>query len=203
MVQSEVGFGLVNVTDITQIIYKHWSSEAWTTPPTRDVVGGMDGGGDHGIEVQTLENLGVREWSDNHHDGFKLHKYRQWFSYDIKGMPGLNRSDGTYTEQLHKCPKIRATSAFRLGQSWLNCEVERPHKRARSHRVCCVCQKGEIEDELHLLFCEAYSHIRNDYRDTFMSNEYGQLRNLYEAGVRNTDLDKAMRTFMNTSRNGS
>ena len=90
-----------------------------------------------------------------------------------------------------------------MGQSWLNCEVERPHKRARSHRVCCVCQKGEIEDELHLLFCEAYSHIRNDYRDTFMSNEYGQLRNLYEAGVRNTDLDKAIRTFMNTSRNGS
>jgi hypothetical protein len=66
-VQSEVGFGLVIVTDIiTQAIYKHWSYEAWTTPPTRDVVGGMDAGGDQDIEIQSLENLGVYEWSDNH-----------------------------------------------------------------------------------------------------------------------------------------
>lgn len=199
-IHSEVGFEPINVMDVVRNTYKHWSSKVWTIPGLTRNVGGADAGGaDDGARVQCLENLAVREWPDTEHDGFKLHKYKQWFRYENKDMPRLNVGDGMCTEQLHKCSKIRVVSAFRLGQSWLNCEQ---HKRVRSHRTCCVCHKGEIEDELHLLFCEAYSHIRNDYRDTFMSTEYGHLKALYEAGERNNALDKAMRMFMNTSRSG-
>jgi hypothetical protein len=204
-IEREIGFAHIHVADLINDIYEQWYSKAWTghLPSSLGsvVVGGIDDR-PQSPEIQALDNVSVREWPDVHHDGFKVHKYRKWFSYIDRGIPQIKRCDGRFTEQLHTCVKIRTTSAFRLGQSWLNCEVERSHKCFRSHRVCRVCYKGEIEDELHLLFCEAYSHIRDSYNDIFMSPEYYALKELYEAGVRNHEMDKAMRMFMNASESG-
>lgn len=141
----------------------------------------------------------VRMWSDEHHVGFKLRKYKAWFGNGKTEMQVLSRKDGHFTEHLHSCQKIRMVSAFRLGKSWLNCETMRKSENARSKRLCTLCDRMEIEDELHILFCTTYACIRERFSDIFNSDAYIVLKTLYEAGVVDFRLDHAMKTFMNSS----
>ena len=141
-------------------------------------------------------DVSVREFPPRQREGFKTFKYKSWFGNMDIGPPEFCRNNGCFIDQVHKCVKMRTLAAFRLGQSWLHCEVQRPTHPIRSTRICEICQKGEIEDELHVCFCEAYGPIRDSF-DIFSSREYQSLKTLYESGVKDAVLDRAMNVFMN------
>ncbi|PJE78139.1 hypothetical protein CI610_02931 [invertebrate metagenome] len=55
-------------------------------------------------------------------------------------------------------------SQFRMQGHSLNIESGRYNKIPRSQRICTVCDKNDVEDEVHfVLLCPAYSELRKTY----------------------------------------
>ena len=145
----------------------------------------------------------IREWRDGDRSRFKHHKYKQWFACGKNGsIPRIGWHDGTFSEQLHNCSMIRSVAAFRLGYSWLGVETLRSEIPQRSLRVCRLCSKNEIEDEVHFLNCEAYNNIRERFPLVFTGASYTSLRTCWEHGSCDVRMDTAMKNLMSTSVDG-
>jgi len=72
---------------------------------------------------------------------------------------------------------------------WLNVEMGRFNGIPRSKRLCSCCDRSEVEDEMHLLICPMYDHIRNNLDVSFK-----QLLCLQPHG---RELDMLMYSYMN------
>lgn len=142
----------------------------------------------------------VRRCPDSVRDGFKRFKYWQWM------LAGGGQGEGEEfppTFCLHNQHEIRTLAQFRCGVHWLACERQRRVGRsnvARSQRFCVCCPKKEVEDELHVLMCPAYSHLKPTFPAVFWSDEYATLAFAYEQGL--DTVDDCMRVFMSVRRDG-
>ena len=82
-------------------------------------------------------------------------------------------SDRDFTCMTFKANHVRAIAQFRLGVHWLRVEKGRSENLSRSKRWCQQCMKdGCVEDEVHLMVCPAYDHIRESYPALFQSAAY-------------------------------
>ena len=96
----------------------------------------------------------VGDLSDSERIGFKLFKYKKWCM------------DTTSFVSFVNVPKrIHVLAQFRLCSHRLNCETT--HARTRSQRVCTCCTANVCENEMHMLECAAYQHLRVQFADLF------------------------------------
>jgi hypothetical protein len=134
----------------------------------------------------------VRGCPDRVSEGFKTFKYRQWFFSGYDDAPILSH--------ILDVRDIRVLARFRCGMHWLATEKYRKTAdgtaKPRSQRVCPCCTSQEREDEVHILFCEAYALLRNEFPYVFAASSlYAALEHSYR---RNNalNLDQHMRGFM-------
>ena len=136
----------------------------------------------------------VRNCPDHIRGGFKQFKYTKWYAPSKDGG-----DDDPVIFHIGDVYNIRILSRFRCGMHWLATEKDRA-EGGRSCRRCHCCTSGEREDEMHLLFCDAYESIRTDLPRVFMSEDYVNLRSSY---IQNDSMiDALMNVFMN-NRNGA
>ena len=128
----------------------------------------------------------VRACPDDSRDGFKAFKYYSWFQQQSGCVPCLHA--------LPEVGNIRVVAQFRCSSHHLDCEAGR-HRGVRSDRSCRFCSSGEVEDELHILFCDAWKDARVSFSPVFESVSYLGLLEAVESGG---DIDSCMWTFMNT-----
>jgi hypothetical protein len=126
----------------------------------------------------------VRACPDEVRKGFKVFKYRMWFKSD---------NDVHMLSHLPEAGNIRTLAKFRCGAHTLLCETGRD-LGGRSGRVCRFCDKNVIEDELHVLFCNAWQRYRDMFPVFFNGSAY-QL--LVEAVENEVDVDLFFRLAVN------
>jgi len=97
----------------------------------------------------------------------------------------------TFWFNLNRYEQISDIARFRMGSHWLNVEMGRFNGIPRSKRLCSCCDRSEVEDEMHLLICPMYDHIRNNLDVSFK-----QLLCLQPHG---RELDMHMCSYMNFS----
>jgi hypothetical protein len=68
----------------------------------------------------------------------------------------------TFWFNLNRYEQISDIARFRMGSHRLNVEMGRFNGIPRSKRLCSCCDRSEVEDEMHLLICPKYDHIRNN-----------------------------------------
>ena len=141
------------------------------------------------LVMRDLNNVGstVRACPDHVRDGFKVFKHMQWFYDGHDNTPVMS-----YLQDVND---IRILSRFRCGMHWLATEKGRTNTVGRSMRTCTCCMRGEREDELHVLFCDAYAHARRRFPTVFESESFLKLKRAYDYDE--TDLDEHMKKFMN------
>ena len=139
--------------------------------------------------TETSSGSLVRACPNNVRDGFKSYKYNKWFEHDENDAPIMSL--------VPDVGDIRTLARFRCGMHWLATEKGRSAELGRSDRLCMCCAANEREDELHLLFCDAYSHIRSQFPTVFYCDSYHTLRHAYNNN--DHDLDERMSTFLNKS----
>lgn len=101
--------------------------------------------------------------------GFKSATYRHWF---CRGKPSdgeptpcpVSRRHG-FIYHIQRPNQVRALACFRLSAHDLNIEQQRHAHIPRPQRVCQCCHANAVEDELHILECPAYQHIRQSFTD--------------------------------------
>ena len=129
----------------------------------------------------------VRACPDSTREGFKAFKYFQWFENSTDDTP--------YISQVNDVGDIRTLAKFRCGMHWLASETMRSDNIGRSSRICGCCNSGEREDEMHIMFCEAYEHVRQSFPVVFDSELYMDLRHAFLNNHNNVDV--YMNKFMN------
>ena len=85
-------------------------------------------------------------------------------------------------------------AAFRCGSTWLNCETQRNQYIGRSQRHCELCDRRDVEDEMHILFCEGYENVRQTF-DIFSDHRFLNLRQLFDEKRFEVVFDDAVRSF--------
>lgn len=109
-------------------------------------------------EAWALEPCAVRAAPASFSHGFKLYTYMNWFALE------------EWSRKLHwsfflQAPEhIKAMAQLRLGSHWLEVQqgrLARPRKPRKER--CCVQCNNMIEDEAHLLECQAYADLREKY----------------------------------------
>ena len=143
------------------------------------------------ILMATYDTSGsmVRGCPDHIRSGYKQFKYAKWFA------DGNADSHEPVIFNVTDVFDIRILSRFRCGMHWLATEKGRVEVAGRSRRVCRCCTKGEREDELHLLFCDAYEQIRNELPIVFESDVYKKLHDSYKDN--GSMVDACMNMMMN------
>ena len=146
------------------------------------------------VTMGNVNGSAVRNCPDHIRCGFKQFKYTKWCA------PNKDSEDADpvmfYIDDVYN---IRILARFRCGMHWLATEKDRS-EGSRSCRRCICCTLGEREDELHLLFCDAYKSLRVGFPRVFMSEEYMNLRSAYEQG--DSTIDALMNVFMNSRDDG-
>ena len=137
------------------------------------------------IATHGCSGSAVRQCPNNISKGFKTFKYYKWF-YD---------EDTKVIALLQDAFDIRILAKFRCGMHWLATEKDRSAGFGRSDRLCKCCTKQEREDELHIMFCEAYAALRNEFPHVFQSELFCRLKHAYDNNE--NDLDLHMNRFMN------
>jgi len=138
--------------------------------------------------TQRLNGSLVRACPNDVRNGFKIFKYKRWFQKKEEESPSV-------ISYLQDVNDIRVMARFRCGMHWLATEKQRSKDVGRSDRVCVCCSRNEREDELHLLFCDAYEQIRQLFPNVFTSMSYGRLHDAY---LNNShEVDDHMNAFMN------
>jgi len=137
--------------------------------------------------TQNVTGSSVRACPDHARQGFKIFKHTQWFEDESGGVP--------YISFVHDIGDIRTLTKFRCGMHWLATESKRSNEVGRSRRLCACCNSGEREDELHIVFCEAYAHLRDMFPIVFESDLYKELRIAVLNNV--NQLDNYINKFMN------
>ncbi len=141
----------VSVTEVCDGLHALWQAAAW---------GDHLHYADHGVQH--------RAWVCQR-TGFKTATYRHWF---CRGKP----SDGEpshcpvprrlgFIYHVQRPNQVRALACFRLSAHELNIERLRHTNIDRSQRFCKCCTANVVEDEMHILECPAYHHIRQSFSD--------------------------------------
>jgi hypothetical protein len=128
----------------------------------------------------------VRACPDTVREGFKMFKYRKWMLSKVKN---LHSPIWFFNEPSN----IRVLAQFRCISHKLECETRRS-RGGRSSRLCQFCEKGEVEDELHVLFCEAWAVFRLRFPAFFTSAEFLEL---CDAVHHNKDVDCCLNKALN------
>jgi hypothetical protein len=134
---------------------------------------------------QAVVGSAIRSRGDDERQGFKLLKYKMWFLDESCELRN------TFWFNLNRYEQISDIARFRMGSHWLNVEMGRFNGIPRSKRLCSCCDRSEVEDEMHLLICPMYDHIRNNLDVSFK-----QLLCLQPHG---RELDMHMCSYMNFS----
>ena len=137
--------------------------------------------------IRGASGSAVRACPNHVRIGFKTFKYQQWFQ-DLKDVPIIS--------YVHEISDIRILAKFRCGMHWLATETQRSNGVGRSRRICKYCNDGEREDELHIFFCGAYSHIRDMFACVFESELYQRLKIAFSQN--SDDMDYCMNKFVNS-----
>jgi hypothetical protein len=159
----------------------------------KDKLSGMNQRRCENIVNLTAEASGskVRACPDITREGFKAYKYHQWFE-------DMN-DDTPYISQVQDIGDIRTLAKFRCGMHWLATEAMRSNDIGRSRRICACCHSGDREDEMHVLFCDAYDNLKRLFPVVFDSEVFRSLKYAY---LNNDDnLDDYMKKFMNCREN--
>jgi hypothetical protein len=138
--------------------------------------------------TERLSGSLVRACPNDVRNGFKSFKYRKWFQRSEDDLLPI-------TSYLQDVDDIRVMARFRCGMHWLATEKQRSNEAGRSGRICGCCNRNEREDELHVLFCDAYTHIRQHFHNVFTSESYKKLHDAYMNN--NNMIDVHMNEFMN------
>jgi hypothetical protein len=139
----------------------------------------------------------VRCCPDGQHEGFKIFKYKNWFALSQnvlhKDKAAFQRS---FAGMVFKGKHVRVLGQFRYGMHWLNTEKCRAPDIGRSRRTCQCCRSGEREDELHVMTCDAYRHIRHDFPLVF-GRDYERMRVKLGGQVEAPDVDDYIKACFN------
>jgi len=148
-------------------------------------------------EALRNEDVAIRKWPDTERQGFKLAKYKAWNAYQfgrcIKSTAEL-KAQSHFTDIVQTCAEVRTLAAFRCGSTWLNCETQRNQYIGRSQRHCELCDRRDVEDEMHILFCEGYENVRQTF-DIFSDHRFLNLRQLFDEKRFEVVFDDAVRSF--------
>lgn len=122
-------------------------------------------------------DVAVRSIPDSEREGFKHATYQGWFKPEGDTVSG-------YLHCLHNRDNIKALTRYRMGSHSLGIETGRwcvvDGKRQcipRSMRICKMCTDGQRDDEVHVLTCHAYKHLRckhfknQDYFDSYVIDD--------------------------------
>lgn len=105
----------------------------------------------------------VRDIPDSARRGFKMAKYLQWFHDESVDKRA------TFWHTLSRPFDIQAVARFRMSSHNLNVEMQRTSGDpvGRSCRRCLGCNRGEVEDELHVMTCPLYKSLRCEHGMVF------------------------------------
>jgi hypothetical protein len=138
-------------TDLPDSLHDLWHADMWGEWARYDA---------SGPQLRTIEQS----------QGFKAATYRHWFSHgaldDLEPHPCPIRSRHGFAYHVNQPAQIRALSTFRMGAHRLN--IQRLRSAVpRSLRLCTCCGHQLVEDEIHVLECDAYTDLRLQYGSLF------------------------------------
>jgi exonuclease III len=125
----------------------------------------------------------VRSLPEEHSRGYKMIVYQHWMRDKEQAPPAMDWS-GINSSHL-----IGAMARFRMGVHGLRIETGRhcPGRLNRNNRICRLCERGDREDEAHVVFeCPAYDEARQQ--------AYALYTDLPDPAA---GMDARMRAFMN------
>ncbi len=134
----------------------------------------------------------VRACPDEARDGFKALKYHRWFQ-QVPSAAGLPKAP-LIMHTMPEAGNIRTMAQFRCGSHHLDCESARA-LGLRSTRQCRFCSTPEVEDELHLVICEAWQAARDRFPGVF---EWTGYTDLLDTVRRGGDIDSSFWSFLHT-----
>jgi hypothetical protein len=137
--------------DLPGTLHDLWHDDVWGVWTQYDA---------SGPELRTIEQS----------RGFKTATYRHWFCHgaldDNEPHSCPIRSKHGFAHHVNQPTQIRALSTFRMGAHQLN--IQRLRSSVPRHlRLCTCCGTHSVEDELHVLECDAYADLRQRYGSLF------------------------------------
>ena len=154
-----------------------------------ELVSGVSRGCMTATEQLLVGGSRVRACPDHVSDGFKAFKYAVWFH---------DESSSTVPYHLPEAGNIRVLAKFRCCAHRLDAEVCRTNPdgtdRSRSARICRFCDSGTVEDELHVLVCQAWQGFRDLFPSFFRGEDF---RALLDAVAAERGVDVCMKRVVN------